>query len=54
MESKYRLKAMGYDFDMVAEIVSKIFKIDAGEILLPGKHPKRVKARSFFASPEFR
>ena len=30
-------------------LLKKIFKIDAGEILSPDKHPKRVKARSVLA-----
>jgi REP element-mobilizing transposase RayT len=46
MEHKYRLKAMGYDFDTVVEIVSEIFKIEVRQILSPGKHPERVMARS--------
>ena len=49
MEHKYRLKAMGYDFDTVVEIVSEIFKIEVRQILSPGKHPERVMARSVLA-----
>ena len=49
MERRYRLEAMGYDFDTVVEIVSEIFKIEVRQILSPGKHPERVMARSILA-----
>ena len=49
MERRYRLEAMGYDFDTIVEIVSGIFKIEVMQILSPGKHPKRVMARSVLA-----
>ena len=49
MERRYRLEAMGYDFDTIVEIVSDIFKIEVMQILSPGKHPKRVMARSVLA-----
>ncbi len=49
MERRYRLEAMGYDFDTIVEIVSDIFKIEVRQILSPGKHPKRVMARSVLA-----
>ncbi len=49
MERKYRLEAMGYDFDTIVERVSEIFKIAVKYILLPGKQPERVIARSVLA-----
>jgi len=49
MERRYRLEAMGYDFDTIVERVSKIFKIAVKYILSPGKQPERVTARSVLA-----
>jgi REP element-mobilizing transposase RayT len=33
-------------FDFINKYVARLFNIDPGEILLPGKHPNRVAARS--------
>ncbi len=44
MERRYRLEAMGYDFDTIIEKVSRIFKIAVKYILSPGKQPERVRA----------
>ncbi|MEA3280465.1 MAG: helix-turn-helix domain-containing protein, partial [Thermodesulfobacteriota bacterium] len=49
MESRYRLEAMGYDFDTVVKMVSETFKITVKHILSPGKQPERVMARSVLA-----
>ncbi|MEA3446190.1 MAG: transposase, partial [Bacteroidota bacterium] len=49
MERKYRLEAMGYNFDTIVERVSEIFEIAVKYILSPGKQPKRVMARSVLA-----
>jgi hypothetical protein len=49
MERRYRLEAMGYDFDTIVKRVSEIFKIAVKYILSPGKQPERVIARSVLA-----
>lgn len=49
MESRYRLKAKGYGFDAAVKRVSDIFNFEADQILLPGKQPQRVLARSVLA-----
>jgi chromosomal replication initiation ATPase DnaA len=49
MERRYRLEAMGYDFDTVVKRVSEIFTIAVNHILSPGKQPERVMARSVLA-----
>lgn len=49
MERRYRLEAMGYDFDTIVERVSEIFKIAVKYILSLGKQPERVMARSVLA-----
>ena len=49
MESQYKLKIMGIDFNSVVERVADIFDVDANQILVPGKHPQRVLARSVLA-----
>ena len=46
MERRYRLKAIGYDFDKVVQRVAELFQMKSAEILLPSKQPDRVKARS--------
>ena len=46
MEYKYRLKAAGYDFDMLVDRVADLFQLKSAEILLPTKQRHRVKARS--------
>ena len=49
MEERYRLIADGYTFERMLEQVSEHFGISIDSILLPGKHPHRVKARSIVA-----
>lgn len=46
MERKYRLEASGYDFEKVIHRVADVFQMNPSEVLLPGKEPYRVKARS--------
>jgi putative transposase len=46
IERRYRLQAEGFDFAKVVSCVSNLLKIDSKEILLTGKQPLRVKARS--------
>jgi putative transposase len=45
-DHRHRLKARGYDFDMVVDRVAKLFNIATREILEPSKKPERVRARS--------
>jgi putative transposase len=45
-ERRHRLKARGYDFDMVVGRVAELFNMKAREILEPSKKPQRVRARS--------
>lgn len=46
MERRYQLQAQGFDFEKVVNRVGELFDIDAQQILLSGKQPLRVKARS--------
>ena len=46
MERKYRLKAEGYTFDKIVRIIEEIFDIRRRDLMMPGKQPYRVKARS--------
>jgi len=46
MERKHRLAVSGYDFDKAVHRAADLFQIKITEILLPGKKPVRVKARS--------
>ena len=46
MERKYRLQALGYDFDKVLDRVAAHFQLKPAEILLPTKQRHRVMARS--------
>jgi len=46
MERKYALLAQGIDLDFIAERVAEIFEISSEDLWLPGKHRKRVNARS--------
>ncbi|MDZ7698424.1 MAG: transposase [Deltaproteobacteria bacterium] len=45
-ERRHRLKARGYNFDMVVGRVAELFHMTAKEILEPSKKPQRVRARS--------
>ena len=47
-ERNYELKRLGYDLDRIASTVAEIFKIEANDIFLKGKHQRRVKPRSLF------
>ena len=49
MERNSRLKAEGYDFDTVVKRISDAFNMKVRRILLPGKQPDRVMARSVLA-----
>ncbi|MBW1829674.1 MAG: transposase [Deltaproteobacteria bacterium] len=48
-ERKYRFKAYGYNFESILQRVSELLKVPIKEILMPGKQPLRVKARSIAA-----
>ncbi len=45
-EHTQRLKVEGVDFEAVLSHVEKQFGLDPGELLRPGKYPRRVAARS--------
>lgn len=45
-ERTHALAVSGVDFDLINKYVARLFNIDPGEILLPGKYPNRVAARS--------
>jgi putative transposase len=45
-ERTHALSANGVDFDLLHKHVARLFNIDPGDILLPGKYPTRVAARS--------
>jgi REP element-mobilizing transposase RayT len=49
MEERYRLAAEGHTFERMITQVSEYFGLSADELLSPGKHPHRVKARSVAA-----
>jgi putative transposase len=49
MEERYRLAAEGHTFDRMIAQVSEHFGLCVEELLSPGKHPHRVKARSVAA-----
>ena len=49
IEERYHLSASGYTFERMIEQVSEHFGISIDDILFPGKHPHRVKARSVAA-----
>ncbi len=46
LNRKYRLEALGYDFDKIIERVSELFNVEPQAVLQPGKQPLRVQARS--------
>jgi putative transposase len=55
LETKYHLKAQGYDFSRVVERVAQLLDLRVKKILRPGKQPQIVKARSlicFWANRE--
>jgi hypothetical protein len=49
LDLKYRFRARGFDWQCVVEKAATEFGIDAGDVRVPGKQPKRVKARSVAA-----
>ena len=46
MERRYQLQVQGFDIQKTVQRVVKLLEIDPQEILLTGKQPLRVKARS--------
>jgi len=46
LERKYRLKAEGYDFNMVVERVAHLMGLKREQVLSPGKYKQVVEARS--------
>ena len=46
LERKYALKAAGYDFDWLVGRVAQTLQMEPQDVLLPGKYPRIVKARS--------
>ncbi|MBI4773865.1 MAG: transposase [Deltaproteobacteria bacterium] len=46
MDRRYRLRETGYSFDRLSKRVGQLFGLDAKEIVIPGKQPTRVAARS--------
>jgi hypothetical protein len=49
MEERYRLAAEGHTFDRMIAQISEFFGLSVENVLPPGKHPHRVKARSVAA-----
>jgi putative transposase len=49
MEEQYRLVAEGHTFDRMIVQISESFGLSVEDVLSPGKHPHRVKARSVAA-----
>jgi len=49
MEERYRLAAEGHTFDRMIAQISEFFGLSVENVLSPGKHPHRVKARSVAA-----
>ena len=49
MEDQYRLAAQGHTFDRMIAQISDDFGLSVEDVLSPGKHPHRVKARSVAA-----
>ena len=45
-EQSYALRIAGVDLTEVKRYVSRLFEMTPEDLLLPGKHPKRVGARS--------
>ena len=46
MERRYRLRAIGYDFERLVQRVAELLTIEPREVLSSGKQPHRVRARS--------
>ena len=49
MKRRYRLKAEGWTLTKVTERVAEIFGIEKDQVVLAGKQPNRVRARSVLA-----
>ena len=49
MELRYRLKAEGWTLAKIAERVAEIFDIEKDQVVVAGKQPDRVRARSVLA-----
>ena len=49
MERRYRLKAEGWTLTKIKERVAEIFGIEKDQVVVPGKQPDRVRARSVLA-----
>ena len=46
MERRYMLQSQGFNFDKLVQRVADLFAMESIELLLPGKQPSRVEARS--------
>ena len=46
MERRYRLKAEGWTLSNLTERVGELFDIEKDRLVVPGKQPDRVRARS--------
>ena len=49
IERRYRLKAEGWTLPKIAERVAEIFGIEKDQVVVAGKQPDRVRARSVLA-----
>ena len=49
IERRYRLKAEGWTLTKITERVAEIFGIEKDQVVVPGKQPDRVCARSVLA-----
>jgi len=49
MERRYRLKAEGWTLSKITERVAEIFGIEKDQVIVAGKQPDRVRARSALA-----
>ncbi len=49
IERRYRLKAEGWTLTKITERVVEIFGIEKGQMVVTGKQPNRIRARSVLA-----
>ena len=49
MKQRYRLKAEGWTLTKITERVAEIFGIEKDQVVVAGKQPNRVSARSVLA-----
>jgi putative transposase len=49
MERRYRLKVEGWTLTKIAERVAEIFGIEKDQVVVAGKQPDRIRARSVLA-----